>query len=73
MKGGREKGAGVERGRANPGEEEETEDLFHLLEEELTASFTSEMSGVIHQTCPLLLRRGMLGELNFDYLLKSLD
>merc|ERR1719342_1072907 len=61
VKGGREKGAGVERGRANPGVEEETEDLFHLLEEELTASFTSEMSGVIHQTCPLLLRRGMQG------------
>ena len=63
-RGGRGKGAGVERGRANPGEEEETEDLFLQLEGELIASFISEMSGVIHQTCPLLLRRGMQGELN---------
>ena len=58
MKGGRENGLGVERGRVNP------EDLFLLLEEEQTARFISEMSEIIHQTCPLLLRRGMQGELN---------
>merc|ERR1719342_290028 len=73
VKGGREKGAGVERGRANPGEEEETEDLFHLLEEELTASFTSEMSGVTHQTCPLLLRRGMLGPFSVCNLVREFE
>merc|ERR1719342_1496671 len=73
VKGEREKGAGVERGRANPGEEEETEDLFHLLEEELTASFTSEMSGVTHQTCPLLLRRGMLGPFSVCNLVREFE
>ena len=67
VKGGRENGLGVERERVNP------EDLFLLLEEEQTARFISEMSEVIHQTCPLLLRRGMPGELNFNYLLKPLD
>ena len=60
VKGGRENGLGVERERVNP------EDLFLLLEEEQTARFISEMSEVIHQTCPLLLRRGMQGELNFN-------
>ena len=67
VKGGRENGLGVERGKVNP------EYLFLLLEEEQTARFISEMSEVIHQTCPLLLRRGMPGELNFNYLLKPLD
>merc|ERR1719342_176300 len=73
VKGGIEKGAGVERGRVNPGEEEETEDLFLLLEEELIASFTSEMLEVIHQTCPLLLRRGMQGPFSVCNLVREFE
>jgi len=72
-RGGRGKGAGVERGRANPGEEEETEDLFLQLEGELIASFISEMSGVIHQTCPLLLRRGMQGPFSVCNLVREFE
>merc|ERR1712098_951694 len=57
---GKEKGAGAEREKVNP--EDWIGVPFLPLEEELIASFTSEMFEAILLIYPLLLRRGMPGQ-----------